>query len=281
MLGDKVDIMKSGWLNVVFANRNQAYGAYQLRKDNARTTNKAMLIALSAFLPLIAAPTIANVLKGYTPPPVERKIDFDNKVIRMIPEITKPIQHPKVQPAQQLKNTTTRYPEYKPVQDLKATEPPTDAQVAKTEVSNKAIEGNEKGAINVGQEAGTHLGPASTGTGPAENAGEGSNDVFVTAEYEPTPIGGMEKFYTFLGSKIKYPNAAKESGTQGRAVLTFIVEKDGSLTDIKAVRDQGNGLADEAIRVLKLSPKWKPGSQNGRTVRVQYTIPINFSLGDQ
>jgi periplasmic protein TonB len=280
MLGDKLDIMKTGWLNVVFANRNQAYGAYQLRKENARNTNKAMIIAISAFLCLIAAPTIANMLNGYTPPPVEKKIDFDNKVYKIIPEVSKPIIKPKTQPAQQLKNTTIKYTEYKVVQDIHAVEPPTDNQVAKAEISNKAIVGNEKGAINTGQQAGTNLGPVSSTPGPSETTTGGESEVFVTAEFEPTPIGGMEKFYSFLGNKIKYPNAAKESGTQGRVVLTFIVEKDGSLTDIKAVRDPGNGLADEAIRVLKLSPKWKPGSQNGRTVRVQYTIPVNFSLGD-
>ncbi|MBW4889075.1 TonB family protein [Mucilaginibacter sp. HMF5004] len=280
MFGSKLDIMKSGWLNLVFANRNQAYGAYQLRKDNARNTNKAMLITLSGFLCMVAVPTIANMLTGYTPPPIERKIDIDNKIIKIIPEITKPIKQLKEQPAQQLKNKTIEYKEYKPVEDIKAANPPTDVQVSKAEVSNKTIEGNEKGAINTGQQAGTNLGPTTNGTGVSENTTEGPGEVFVTAEFEPTPIGGMEKFYTFLGSKIRYPNAAKESGTQGRAVITFIVEKDGSLTDIKAVRDPGNGLADEAIRVLKLSPKWKPGMQNGRAVRVQYTIPVNFSLGD-
>ncbi len=70
-------------------------------------------------------------------------------------------------------------------------------------------------------------------------------------------------------------------GTQGRVILQFVVEKDGSLSNIAALRDPGNGLGEEAIRVLKLAPKWKPGVQNGRNVRVQYTIPVNFNLDNQ
>jgi len=91
----------------------------------------------------------------------------------------------------------------------------------------------------------------------------------------------MQKFYDYLSKKIQYPAAAKEAGTQGRVIVQFVVEKDGSLTDIKVVRGPGNGLDEEAVRVMKLAPKWKHGVQNGKPVRVQFTIPINFTLGDQ
>jgi protein TonB len=280
MLGSNLDIMNEGWLNLVFANRNKAYGAYQLRQDNARNTNKAMLIAISGFVILIAVPTIANMLSGHTTPPIERRIDFDDKIYVIKHEIAKPIEVPKAQPAQQLKNTVIRNPEYKPVKDELAEEPPKQSELAKAEIGTKNIEGNDKGAINTGQDQGTSLKPVTPGPTQPEAAGNG-NEILPIAENEPMPIGGMDKFYTFLGNKIKYPNGAKDAGAQGRVILTFVVEKDGSLTDIKAVKDPGYGLADEAIRVLKLSPKWKPGSQNGRNVRVQYTIPVNFSLGDQ
>ncbi len=121
------------------------------------------------------------------------------------------------------------------------------------------------------------LGPVTT-PGVTE---ESTETVFKAVEVEPAPIGGIDNYYKFLGKRINYPTAAKEAGTQGNVILTFVVERDGSLTEIKALRDPGNGLAEEAIRVLKLAPHWTPGIQNGKKVRVQYTIPISFTLGEQ
>jgi len=275
MLKDKLDIMKTGWLNVVFANRNQAYGAYQLRKENARNTNKAMIIAISAFLCLIAAPTIANIISGYIPEAKEKKIDVNLITDIKQPPVTPPVTPPETHEAARPHNDMIRSlpPVVKP--DDQAEEPPTDKQLMEADPGPKTLTGDPNAKIDLGETHGT----ADPNAGITETTNEST--VFTAVEVEPTPIGGMEKFYSFLGNKIKYPNAAKEANTQGRVVLTFVVERDGSLTDIKAIRDPGNGLGDEAIRVLKLAPHWNPGIQNGKKVRVQYTIPVMFSLGDQ
>jgi periplasmic protein TonB len=105
------------------------------------------------------------------------------------------------------------------------------------------------------------------------------NDVVFTAvEVSPEFPGGYDAFGTFLSHNIHYPEMARHTGTQGRVIINFVVEKDGTLSEIKVVRGVGDGCDEEAVRVMKLSPKWKPGIQNGRPVRVYYTVPITFRL---
>jgi len=101
---------------------------------------------------------------------------------------------------------------------------------------------------------------------------------FVSMETPPTYPRGIDKFYQFLDENIKYPEEAKKRNIQGNVFVSFIIEKDGSLTDIKIARKLGFGTDEEAIRVLKLSRRWNPGMKNGKPVRVKYNIPVRFSL---
>jgi TonB family protein len=106
---------------------------------------------------------------------------------------------------------------------------------------------------------------------------EGS-EVFSVAEKLPEFVGGIEGFYRFLSKTLRYPAEAIKNNTQGRANVTFVVEKDGSLTNIRSVSGPGNGTQEEAERAISLSPKWMPGEHNGKPVRVQYTVPVVFTL---
>ncbi|WP_293305545.1 M56 family metallopeptidase [Pedobacter sp. UBA5917] len=103
---------------------------------------------------------------------------------------------------------------------------------------------------------------------------------FVSIEKQPEFPGGIAKFYKYLGGSIKYPKMAQDNNVQGKVFLSFVVEKDGSLSDIQITRGLGSGTDEEAIRVLKESPKWNPGIQNGLPVRVKYNINVNFTLSD-
>jgi beta-lactamase regulating signal transducer with metallopeptidase domain len=102
--------------------------------------------------------------------------------------------------------------------------------------------------------------------------------VFITVEEEPQFKGGMAAFYRFLSKNIQYPESMLNKNVQGKELISMTVETDGSLSDIKVVKDLGCGAAKEVIRVLKLSPKWEPGYQNGNKVRVRYTIPLSFNI---
>ena len=101
---------------------------------------------------------------------------------------------------------------------------------------------------------------------------------FVSLEKQPEFVGGMAKFFEYLKKTVKYPKEAQDKNIAGKVFLTFIVEKDGTLTDIRVTRKLGHGLDEEAIRILKESPKWSPGIQEGKAVRVKYNLPISFSL---
>lgn len=101
---------------------------------------------------------------------------------------------------------------------------------------------------------------------------------FVSMENPPKYPGGMAGFYKFLGSNIKYPETAIKNKTQGSVLVSFVVEKDGTLSDIQVNRKLGSGTDEEAVRVLKLAQKWQPGIQDGKIVRVKYNLPIKFSL---
>lgn len=107
---------------------------------------------------------------------------------------------------------------------------------------------------------------------------EEAMEIFTVVESMPQFPGGDASLYKFLAENIEYPQIANESGIQGRVFLTFVVERDGSITDVKVLRGIGGGCDEEAIRVVQSMPKWKPGKQRGKPVRVQYNLPIKFTL---
>ncbi|WP_413670897.1 TonB family protein [Mucilaginibacter sp. Mucisp86] len=112
------------------------------------------------------------------------------------------------------------------------------------------------------------------------SAQSGPDAVFTSVEQVPEFKGGIEAFGKFLMTNIRYPKAAHDNNVQGRVIITFVVEKDGSLSNMKVVRGIGSGCDEEAVRVLSISPAWKPGIQNGKPVKVQYSVPISFTLTD-
>ena len=107
---------------------------------------------------------------------------------------------------------------------------------------------------------------------------EGESSLYYVVEEEPEFPGGLEALNTFLQNNIKYPVLARDSNIQGKVYLSFVVEKDGSISWIRVLRDIGGGCGQEAMRVLKLMPRWKPAKNQGQPVQVQYNIPITFSI---
>ncbi|MDO3641187.1 energy transducer TonB [Mucilaginibacter sp. L3T2-6] len=115
-------------------------------------------------------------------------------------------------------------------------------------------------------------------TATAQKDAVSQEKVYTSVQHVPSFPGGIEAFYNFLAKNIVYPKTARDKNTQGKVIVTYIVEKDGRLTDVKVARGIGDGCDEEAVRVIKLSSPWKPGTQNGHTVRVAYAVPINFAL---
>ena len=103
-------------------------------------------------------------------------------------------------------------------------------------------------------------------------------EIFQIVEEMPAYPGGEQKLMEYVAKNIKYPQIARETGIQGRVFVSFVVEPDGSVSNVKVLRGIGGGCDEEAMRVVKSLPKWKPGKQRGKAVRVSYMLPVNFKL---
>jgi periplasmic protein TonB len=138
------------------------------------------------------------------------------------------------------------------------------------EVADVKIQSDE----DLGQkvEIKTYVAPTIIEEAPQED------EIFMVVEDMPEPPGGIAELMKFLGKNIKYPTIAQENGIQGRVVVEFVVNRDGSIVDPKVVRGVDPSLDKEAVRVIMSMPKWKPGKQGGKTVRVKYTVPVTFRL---
>ncbi|MDD2575909.1 MAG: energy transducer TonB [Bacteroidales bacterium] len=111
-----------------------------------------------------------------------------------------------------------------------------------------------------------------------EKKSDNSDVVFTVVENEAEFPGGVEAMNRFMAENIKYPTLAKQKNIEGKVIISFIVEKNGTLSDIRTIKDIGEGCGDEGLRIVKLMPKWKPAKQKGQPVRQQFLLPISFVL---
>ena len=272
MFGSKLDILDQKWIDVVFSSRNKAYGAYELRKDNSKNTNRALVIAIILFVFVISLPTIINKLKGLIPK-ADEKVKITDVVLLPPPPVDqtkKPPPPPPEPPKPKVDQVRFPPPIVKPDNEVKEKDPPTVKELQVADPGQKDQKGDPNADIRIDEPVGN--------SDIKQVVEEDPNKIFASVENLPEFPGGQDKFIAYLSKNIRYPAVDRENGTQGRVILTFVVERDGSLTDIKVSRSLSPGTDAEATRVLKSSPKWKPGIQNGRPVRVQYSVPVSFAL---
>ena len=263
----KLDIFTNQWLDIVFEGKNKTYGAYELRKSNTKTTVRALIIGAVLFSVLVAAPLIMSLL----PDSSGDDDSLDTKIVTM------KLPPKKEEPKKDLPPPPPPPPKVDQVKFVKPVvakaeevteEPPKITEIKDKKLGNETIKGDPDAELTV----------EPVGTGPAAVVEE-DNSIYNTAgiEVKPDFPGGMEKFYKFVGNNYQTP---EEDGLKGKVYVTFVVEKDGSLTDIKVIRDIGYGTGKEAIRVLNKCPKWTPGEQNGKKVRVLYSLPITIQSAE-
>ncbi|WP_284652890.1 energy transducer TonB [Flavobacterium terrisoli] len=256
----KLDLLKRQWIDIVFEGRNKAYGAYELRKENPKTTLRSLIIGAFIFGLAVSAPLIISLI-----PDRSDDASLDQKIvtIKLPPKEEQPKDLPPPPPPPP-KQDQVKFvkPEVAKTDEI-VEEPPKVEELKDQKLGKENIEGDENAPLTV----------EPVGTGPS--VVEEDNNIYNTAgiEVKPDFPGGLEKFYKFIGKNFQVP---EEEGLKGKIFVTFVVEKDGSLTDIKVIRDIGYGTGKEAIRVLKSCPKWNPGEQNGKKVRVLYSLPISI-----
>jgi protein TonB len=262
----KLDLLKGQWLEIVFEGRNKNYGAYELRKSNQKTNVKALVFGAVIFAFAVSTPMLLELI----PDASSDDGSIDTKIVTVkLP--------PKEQPKENLPPPPPPPPKVDQVKFVKPVvakadevteEPPKIAELKDKKISDVTIKGDPDAELTV----------EPVGNGPADVVEE-DNSVHSLAgiEVKPDFPGGIDKFYKYVGNNYRAP---EEEGLKGKVYVTFVVEKDGSLTDIKVVRDIGFGTGKEAIRVLKACPKWNPGEQNGKKVRVLYSLPITIQSAE-
>lgn len=276
MLGSKLDIFKKEWLDVVFEGRNKSYGAYELRKLSPKATNIGLVSASFAFVILLLSPTIARwvgIGSGDTAP-VERILETEVVLSEPPPvnEEEPPPPPPVEPPPPRVDQVRMPEPKVVPAEQVQDEEPPTVEQLKLADPGSRTIEGDPNAEIRIDL-------PVGEGKIDAEVTESGGADqIFQSVEIPPNPPGGMKAFMDWVSKNYQYPQAAMEAGVNGQVQISFVVERDGSLTDLRVVRDLKYGTGEAALKMLQKAPKWDPGIQNGRPVRVAYTLPIRLNL---
>ena len=280
----KIDLYDPKWVDMVFAGKNKEYGAYQLRKGTSGRNIKSLLILV------IAAALVGGFLAWKV---IEQKKAEEQQAYMEAMELAKLQQQakkeekkkepvkPKIEPKKEIPVARETQKFTAPVikKDELVKEENQVKQMdqldAKVAVGTKDEEGVKDRNIEAVR---SDIAVATPPPPPPAPKPEVSNKVFDVVEEMPSFPGGQGALMSFLNSNIKYPVVAQENGVQGRVIVGFVVERDGSITDVKVMRSVDPSLDREAQRVVKAMPRWKPGKQNGSAVRVKYTVPVVFRL---
>ncbi len=279
----KIDLYDPKWVDMVFAGKNKEYGAYQLRKGTSGRNIKALLILV------IAAALVGGFLAWKV---IEQKQAEEQQAYMEAMELAKLQQQakkeekkkepvkPKIEPKKEI-------PVARETQKFTAPVIKKDELVKEENQVKQMDKLDEKVAVGTENKEGTKsrlaeavrsdIAVAAPPPPPAPKP-EVSNKVFDVVEEMPHFPGGPAALQAFLSSNTKYPVVAQENGVQGRVIVSFVVERDGSITDVRVVRSVDPSLDREASRVVRSMPRWSPGKQNGSTVRVKYTVPVVFRL---
>ena len=279
----KIDLYDPKWVEMVFAGKNKEYGAYQLRKGTSGRNIKALLILV------IAAALVGGFLAWKV---IEQKQAEEQQAYMEAMELAKLQQQAKkeekkkepVKPKVEMKK---EIPVARETQKFTAPVIKKDELVKEENQVKQMDKLDDKVAVGTENKEGVKdrtveavrndIAVAAPPPPPAPKP-EVATKVFDVVEEMPSFPGGQGALMSFLSSNIKYPVVAQENGVQGRVIVGFVVERDGSITDVKVMRSVDPSLDREAQRVVRAMPRWKPGKQNGSAVRVKYTVPVVFRL---
>ena len=280
----KIDLYDPKWVDMVFAGKNKEYGAYQLRKGTSGRNIKALLILI------IAAALVGGFLAWKV---IEQKQAEEQQAYMEAMELAKLQEQAKKEKEKKPEQVKPKVEQKKEIPVARETQKFTAPVIKKDELVKEENQVKQMDALDDKVAVGTEnkegvkdrnveavrndIAVAAPPPPPAPKP-EVANKVFDVVEEMPSFPGGQGALMAFLSSNVKYPVVAQENGVQGRVIVGFVVEKDGSITDVKVMRSVDPSLDREAQRVVKSMPKWKPGKQNGSAVRVKYTVPVLFKL---
>ena len=274
----KIDLISRDWTEMVFEGRNKEYGAYRLRKNAGKRNLYSLITIFIAALAIwggislvkfvesrtksVAQTSVAEI-SALNQPKKKAEVKQQKKVKLEQPEkVVERVKSSVKFTAPVIKKDD----EVKPEDELKTQD---ELMSTKTAIGALDVKGNDDADGEV-----LKLKEAVAQPEPKPEV----EKVFDVVEQMPSFPGGPSALMEWLSNNVKYPVVAQENGVQGRVVVSFVVERDGSITDVKVVRGVDPSLDKEASRVVRAMPRWIPGKQNGSAVRVKYNVPVAFRL---
>lgn len=273
----KIDLIQDEWVDLIFEGRNKSYGAYRLRKGTTKRNIISIISVIVLAVIAFAAMAIKNIvdenarkvaaqqvteLSTLNQP--KKKAEVKQKKIEVEPEkVVERVKSSIKFTAPVIKKDN----EVKPEDEIKTQDQLMENKAA---IGSFDVKGND--------DANGEVLKAKEVIAQPEPPKQEENKVFDVVEQMPSFPGGNSALMEYLHNNVKYPVVAQENGVQGRVVVSFVVEKDGSITDVRVVRSVDPSLDREASRVVSSMPKWIPGKQNGSAVRVKYNVPVSFRL---
>lgn len=256
------------WMNLlqgtrnelVFAHRNREYGAYELRRAYSRRLGIAIAGAVAFFAVLVGTPFVLSKVGEKEPPPEKVRIVEVNLDLFEEEQPDEPPPPPEVGPPPQPQIETVQFVAVEASDEPVEAPPPTQEDLSETTASTTTQEGEKIDAPP-----------------PPPPVEEETFDLAAVQEQPDFP-GGMSKMYEYLQRTTKYPDMEFDAGIQGKVYIEFVVNRDGSIDEVKVRRGVSPGLDREALRAVRSMPKWTPGKMNGKAVKVRFTIPVDFKL---
>lgn len=274
----KIDLISRDWTEMVFEGRNKEYGAYRLRKNAGKRNLYSLITIFIAALAIWGGISLVKFVESRTKSVAQTSV-------AEISALNQPKKKAEVKQQQKVKleqpekvvervKSSVKFTapvikkddEVKPEDELKTQD---ELMNTKTAIGALDVKGNDdaNGEVLKIKEAVAQPEPKPE-----------VEKVFDVVEQMPSFPGGPSALMEWLSNNVKYPVVAQENGVQGRVVVSFVVERDGSITDVKVVRGVDPSLDREASRVVRAMPRWIPGKQNGSAVRVKYNVPVAFRL---
>lgn len=274
----KIDLISRDWTEMVFEGRNKEYGAYRLRKNAGKRNLYSLITIFIAALAIWGGISLVKFVESRTKSVAQTSV-AEISALNQPKKKAEVKQQKKVQLEQPEKvvervKSSVKFTapvikkddEVKPEDELKTQE---ELMNTKTAIGALDVKGND--------DAGGEVLKLKEAVAQPEPKPE-VEKVFDVVEQMPSFPGGPSALMEWLSNNVKYPVVAQENGVQGRVVVSFVVERDGSITDVKVVRGVDPSLDREASRVVRAMPRWIPGKQNGSAVRVKYNVPVAFRL---
>ena len=276
----QIDLISNEWSDLLFENRNKEYGAYVLRQQTS-TRNIISIIAVLILFAIVMAVMVAkNAYDDYKASHIRHEdvvilTNLTNQKPEPKAERVEPIREEKIEQIVEKVKSSIKF--IAPIIKKDSEVDPKDEMKTQEEIMSSKVAVGFANVIGNDESADVLRSKTLLVTEPVKPKEE-ENTVFEYVEQMPSFPGGDAALMRYLSKYIKYPPLAEENGIQGRVICTFVVERDGSVSDIRIKRSVDPSLDKEAMRVVSAMPKWIPGRQNGQMVRVKYTLPVTFRL---